>query len=455
MSKLVQTTGLKQTLKMTASLQASINILQMSSLEVKALATEELSKNPFLEDEEQSEKESEDKNLPTEQISSPTIHNKTSSHDPDQDFLASIEVQTTLKGYIAEQITIEITDPVERAVAFYLLDCLQPNGYAAVDTKEISTNLKCSTLLVERVLRKLQKFDPPGIFARNLQECLLLQLKTKNYKNKAAYIIIDHLELLAKGEIAKLCKLCSVQEKELFEVITDIKSLNPKPANGFFIEETLYKIPDVILNLLPNGEFLLEINPDIIPKLKANREYYTTVKSSLRSREEKEFTRQELSAATNLIKGIENRFKTILKVAESIVEEQTDFFTRGIMFLKPLTLSRIAELTGFNESTVSRATANKYIASPSGIYELKYFFSSSLSNIIKAGSDVSSTKVKELIKQLIASEELDNILSDDEIASQLKKFNVNIARRTVAKYREALGIESSGGRKRQAVLHKK
>jgi len=228
--------------------------------------------------------------------------------------------------------------------------------------------------------------------------------------------------------------------------------LNPKPASGFLVEHTRYKIPDVVLSVDEDKNIKLEMNPESIPRLKVNHDYYMKIKDSMNKKDEKEFTKLEIEAASTIVKSIEQRANTILKVARAIAQEQIDFFTRGIMFLKPMTLNKIAAMTDFNESTVSRSTANKYIATPSGIYELKYFFSSSLSSTKAASNDVSSTKVKELIKQIISAEDGDYILSDDDIAAELGKFNVNIARRTVAKYREAIGVATSSMRKRNRLL---
>jgi RNA polymerase sigma-54 factor len=450
MSKLVQTAALKQTIKMTASLKASLNLLQMSSLELKSTAYAELAKNPFLEENSESEEQINIEEPKQDLFTS--YSPKSSNYDQDFDFISNIESKKTLNDHISEQIGLSIQDHIEKLVALYLLDLLEPNGYINPNTDEISKQLKCSKDLIKKVLANLQSFDPPGIFARNLKECLYLQLRTKGEITPEISAVLDNLELVANAEFAKLAKICKIPQGELEQIIAKIKTLNPKPANGFFVENTQYKIPDVILNILPNNEISLEINPEVVPKLALSNSYYRSIKFEIKTKEEKEFAKHEYASAANLVKAIDNRCKTILKVAGCIVQEQIDFFTRGIMYLKPLTLSKIAEHTGFNESTISRATAHKYIATPSGIYELKYFFSSSLSNLTTASSEVSSTKVKELIKQIIASEEPGYILSDEDISSHLRRFNINIARRTVAKYRESLKIETSAVRKRKILL---
>ena len=350
---------------------------------------------------------------------------------------------------MTEQINLEINDPIEKLIAFFLLDSLKSNGYVSFDSDTAAKTLKCSINLVEKVLIKLQTFDPAGIFARDLKECLKVQLRDKKWDNVKLILLIDNLQLVADGDYKKLMKICEIDNDGLKDLIVLLKTLNPKPASGFLVETTLFKIPDVILTIDEGGIAKLELNYECVPKLRFNDEFYLKIKSNVKTASEKDFTKQELASANNVIRGIEQRVKTILKVASCIVEEQIDFFTRGVMYLKPLTLNRIAEMTGFNESTISRSTANKYISAPNGIYELKYFFSSSLGNTKSAGGNVSSTKVKEIIKQLIQSEEPDNILSDDDISLELQKFNIKIARRTVAKYREAAGIPTSAYRKRQ------
>jgi len=298
----------------------------------------------------------------------------------------------------------------------------------------------------------LQTFDPPGIFARTLKECLLLQLIEQPNVNQALVTMINNIDLIASGKLQKLSKLCDVDINNLGNLIKQIKLLNPKPANGFLVEQTSYKIPDVILTILENGEIKLEINEEANPKLKVNVEYYIKVKNGVITKDEKDFIKNEIESANSIVKGIEQRAITIIKVARAIVENQIDFFIRGVMFLKPMTLNTIAEITSLNESTISRSTSNKYIATPTGIYELKYFFSSSLSSTRTIEDDVSSTKAKEIIRQIILSEDPDAILSDDDITEQLFKFNIKIARRTVAKYREALDIPTSAVRKRNRSI---
>ncbi len=445
MSKLTQQKELKQTLQMNTMMQQSIKMLQMSSVELQSFAAQELAKNPFLEDcsltaEDYTPKEQ----MPLKRLSASSVSRNT----VDNSFFANIAAEKTLRSHLEEQINIEIPSSTRRMIAYYLLDYLQSNGYLSFDINEAAINLQCSRGLISAVLASLQKLDPPGIFARNVKECLKIQLEDKGINDKRLLILVDNLELLANGDLKKLMKICHANQEQLKKLIAEIKKLNPKPANGFLDSETQFKIPDVILTI-EREQAKLEINPEAMPNLRLNHEYYLDLKPTIKGKADKEFAKKELEAANSIIRAIDQRARTILQVAVAIVEEQIDFFKRGVMYLKPLTLSRIAEITQFNESTISRSTANKYLVAPSGIYELKYFFSSSLNNAKNSTSDVSSTKAKELIKQMIFEEQADNILSDEEIAAELKKFHIDVARRTIAKYREALGLPTSAVRKRQ------
>ena len=446
MSKLFQHTELKQTLKITTSMQQSIAMLQMSGLELNNYAIQELAKNPFLEDntvyEEPTQQDSIAKDIDY-------YNGNKQQRDSEFDFLSNIAAEKTLREYILEQINIEVNNPKERIIAYHLLDSLQPSGYIVFDIAALAQILKCKISLIDEVLYKLQKFDPPGIFARNLKECLKLQLGEQDNDNNKTLILIDNLELLAKSELKQLEKICDVDNHTLHKLIAKIKKLNPKPGNGFNTEQIIYRTPDVILTFDENGLPQIEINPESMPKLRLNHELSLKIKLDVNNESDKLFTKQELSSATSILKAIEMRAKTILKVATAVVAEQINFFSKGVMYFKPLTLAKIAEITGLNESTISRSMANKYISTPDGIYELKYFFSSALSGTKTTGTTVSSTKVKELIKQIINSENQGCILSDDEIAEELQKFNIKIARRTVAKYRESMELPTSAIRKKQ------
>lgn len=426
----------------------------MSNIELAEFAAQELDKNPFIEDASVSVEKQESSKDSKESLKDNTPSTQTSSHSgySSQDYISNVASEKSLKEHIIEQINLSFEDQKDKLIANFLLDSLHGSGYLNISTKEAADILKCEQSVVEDILKTLQTFDPAGVFARDLKECLLIQLNDQEYVDQSLLTLVKNIDLIASGNLKKLSKLCNVNIANISNMIKQIKLLNPKPANGFYVEPTSYKIPDVILTFLEDGTAKLESNPESMPRLRVSQEYYVQIKDSMQDKKEKEFTKNEIEAANTIVKSIEQRSHTILKVATAIVEEQMDFFTRGVMYLNPMTLNKIAALTGFNESTVSRSTANKYISTPSGIFELKYFFSSSLGTTRAAGENVSSTKAKEIIKQIILSEEADNILSDDDISEQLSKFNISIARRTVAKYRESIGIPTSSVRKRNKAL---
>lgn len=454
MPKQIQTLQQKQTLTMTTTMHQSISILQMSNIELAEFAAQELDKNPFIEDASVSVEKQESSKDSKESLKDNTPSTQTSSHSgySSQDYISNVASEKSLKEHIIEQINLSFEDQKDKLIANFLLDSLHGSGYLNISTKEAAEILKCKESVVENILKTLQTFDPAGVFARDLKECLLIQLNDQDHVDQSLLTMVKNIDLIASGNLKKLSKLCNVNIANISNMIKQIKLLNPKPANGFYVEPTSYKIPDVILTFLEDGTAKLESNPESMPRLRVSQEYYVQIKDSMQDKKEKEFTKNEIEAANTIVKSIEQRSHTILKVATAIVEEQMDFFTRGVMYLNPMTLNKIAALTGFNESTVSRSTANKYISTPSGIFELKYFFSSSLGTTRAAGENVSSTKAKEIIKQIILSEEADNILSDDDISEQLSKFNISIARRTVAKYRESIGIPTSSVRKRNKAL---
>jgi len=456
MSKQIQSFQQKQSLTMTTNMHQSLSILQMSNLELAAFAAQELDKNPFIEDDaisvEKQEKQTDNKAEEKPLQSNAESQTYSGSSYSSQDYISNVASVKSLKEHILEQISLSFDNHKDKLIANFLLDSLNGSGYLNITLDEAANTLRCEEAVISKILKTLQTFDPAGVFARDLKECLLIQLREQEHTDDALITIVQNIDLIASGNLKKLSKLCNVPIENIGSLIKQIKLLNPKPTNGFYVEQTSYKIPDVILTFLEDGTAKLESNPESMPRLRVSQEYYVQIKDSMNNKKEKEFTKNEIESANIIVKSIQQRSHTILKVATSIVEEQIDFFTRGVMYLNPMTLNKIAASTGFNESTISRSTANKYISTPSGIFELKYFFSSSLGTTRAAGENVSSTKAKEIIKQIILSEESDDILSDDNISDQLSKFNISIARRTVAKYREAIGIPTSSARKRKKAL---
>lgn len=484
----------QQSMVMTQSLQQSIKLLQLSSLELKDYIAEEVEQNPLLQvesdsddftdgDEGDNDRNSENNDQSTASNTSDTkeldyqepdwdrdgtissavyenesqvferVNNGTSSYGDSEYNIEENSTDITLKEHLLEQIYVDISCPIKRMIALHLTDMLNDNGYIEEIPKQFAASLGCTEKDITETLALVQTLDPAGVFARNLSECLALQLKDKNRLDPAMEVLLDNLELLAKGDFPRLRKLCHVSGEDLSEMIAEIKALNPKPGNNFASEVVQSMLPDVFLRREQDGTWGVELNSNILPKLLINRTYYTQVKSKTRDKEGRKYLSDQLYTASWLVKALDQRAQTILKVAAEIVAQQRDFFEKGICHLRPLTLADIAAVVNLHESTVSRVTTNKYIATHRGMYEMKYFFSSSLGD--NHGSDNHSSKtVKYLIKELVNNETPDQILSDERIAELLQEKHIDIARRTVAKYREAIGIASSAERKREKRLRK-
>jgi RNA polymerase sigma-54 factor len=294
----------------------------------------------------------------------------------------------------------------------------------------------------------LQTFDPPGVCARNLTECLTIQLREQNRFDPAMQALIDHLDLLAKRDLAALKRICSVDDEDLAEMIAEIRCLNPKPGFAFGSALVQPIVPDVFVRQGPDGGYIVELNADTLPRVLVNQVYYSEVTKTVKNESEKSYLADCMQTATWLMRALDQRAKTILKVSTEIVRQQDAFFARGVQHLKPLNLKTVADAIAMHESTVSRVTANKYMATNRGIFELKYFFTSSIA-AADGGEAHSAEAVRHRIKQLIDAETSQDVLSDDTIVEKLREAGIDIARRTVAKYREAMRIPSSVQRRRE------
>jgi RNA polymerase sigma-54 factor len=294
----------------------------------------------------------------------------------------------------------------------------------------------------------VQGFDPPGVCARNLTECLAIQLKERNRFDPAMAALVAHLDLLAKRDLAALRRLCGVSEEDLTDMIAEIRQLNPKPGLAFGSTLVQPIVPDVFVRPGPDGGFLIELNSDTLPKVLVNQSYHSAVARTAKNEKDKTYLADCLQTATWLIRALDQRAKTILKVATEIVRQQDGFFVHGVQHLRPLNLKTIADAISMHESTVSRVTANKYMATNRGIFELKYFFTSAIA-AADGGDAHSAEAVRHRIRQLIDAESPEQVLSDDTIVEKLREAGIDIARRTVAKYREAMRIASSVQRRRE------
>ena len=302
---------------------------------------------------------------------------------------------------------------------------------------------------IERVLSRLQELDPPGVFARSLRECLAIQLRAKDRLDPAMAALVDNLDLLARRDFATLKKLCGVNEEDLLDMLAEIRKLDPKPGTRYETGASEAVVPDIVVRGAPDGSWQVELNPDTLPRVLVNRDYYTAVSSRTpRDSADHGFLNECLQTANWLTRSLDQRARTILKVAGEIVRQQDAFLTHGIRHLKPLNLRTVADAIGMHESTVSRVTANKYMLTPRGVFELRYFFTASIA--AAGGGDAhSSEAVRDRIRQMIDEEKPDDVLSDDTIVDMLREGGVDIARRTVAKYREGMNIPSSVQRRRE------
>lgn len=365
------------------------------------------------------------------------------SYDIDQ-FTAS---RPSLSEHIAEQIALSFSSAADRFIATALADALDESGYLRADLSLLAQNLGVETAHVERVLNEVQGFDPSGIFARDLRECLAIQLRLKDRYDPAMAALIDNLELLARRDFATLKKLCGVDQSDLLDMLGEIRALDPKPGTQFEVTVADVITPDVLVSPTSDGGWAIELNPDAMPRLIVNNEYYAEVSPSVNA-EEKAFLSDCMQSASWLVRSLDQRARTILKVTQEIVRQQDGFLRDGVAHLKPLNLRTVADAVGMHESTISRVTANKFMATSRGVFELRYFFNASIASS-EGGDAHSSESVRHRIRQMIDAEKPDDVLSDDAIVDALKKDGVDIARRTVAKYRESMNIASSVQRRRE------
>jgi RNA polymerase sigma-54 factor len=447
-------------LVMTPQLQQAIKLLELSNLEVSAYVERELEQNPLLERDE------DEPGLapgargalpspPDGGLNSPLGRNRSSSGSGARDGNDGPPIEETLanaidlREHLTTQLTLDIQDPADRAIGLALIDSLDDAGYVMGGLEPVAERLGCDAARVETVLKQLQQFDPPGIFARNLKECLALQLLDRNRLDPAMQALLDHLHLLAQGDRVKLMRICAVDAEDLTQMVSEIKALDPKPALAFDAAPVTPVTPDILMHRTPEGGWVVELNNQTLPRVLVNQSYYSRLLKGSRGKEDRDYIVTQMTSANWLVKSLHQRAVTILKVATEIVRQQDAFFGHGVQHLKPLMRRDIAATIGMHESTVSRVAANKYIATPRGLFELRFFFSNAIADTA-GGESHSAAAVRARIKGLIESES--EVLSDDRLVQLLKGEGVDIARRTVAKYRESLRIPSSTERRRQRVL---
>ncbi|MEQ8482159.1 MAG: RNA polymerase factor sigma-54 [Hoeflea sp.] len=356
----------------------------------------------------------------------------------------------TLRDHVAEQIAFTFADPSERLIATDIADQLDAAGYIAGDLAETAERLAIRPEQLDAVLCRLQEFEPAGLFARSLSECLELQLARRNRLDPAMAALVNNLELLARRDFATLTRLCGVDEEDLLEMLAEIRALDPKPGTRFETGVSELIVPDVSVRPGADGGWVVELNPETLPRVLVNQAYFATVNSKLgKNAAGQEFISECMQTANWLVRSLDQRARTITKVASEIVRQQDAFLLHGVDHLRPLNLKAVADAIGMHESTVSRVTSNKYMITPRGVFELKYFFTVSIASAQAGGDAHSAESVRHRIRVLIDQEEPASVLSDDDLVALLKQSGVEIARRTVAKYREAMSIPSSVQRRRE------
>ena len=472
-----------QSIVMTPKLQEAIRLLQLSNLELSEFLELELEKNPFLyrlDVDEHSEADENSSDNLCAVTKSKTKANDIKVADANKHlinnnifdqrnffktqtpetlpvdlstgkFTSTSTEKVSLQNHLLEQINVDIPDRIDRVIAIYMLDALDESGYLTLDTNAIAETLGCTIYRVKRVLNTVQNFDPPGIFARNLSECLALQVKDRGLYDPAMQELINNLNLLAKRKFNFLKRLCGVDGERLLEMIKEIRSLQPKPAVVFDHNIVPVVTPDVFIYRKKGGDWLVELNTNTLPKLMVNDRYYKEINEKTLKVKDKTYLSNSYQSANWLLRAVDQRANTIVNVVSEITRQQAEFFEKGVQYLKPLVLKEIADALNIHESTVSRVTRNKFVATPRGTFGLKYFFSFAIGQN-RNNKTQSSEAVRFQIKNLIEAETSENVLSDDKIVNILKKDGIDIARRTVAKYREVMHIPSSIQRKRDKII---
>jgi len=365
---------------------------------------------------------------------------------------AYVAAELGLKDHLSTQLSLVTTDPIDRIIGNALIDSIDDAGYLSEDVAEIAERLGASVERVEAILKKIQTFDPCGIGARNLAECLSIQLRERDRFDPAMQALVAHLDLLGKKDLASLRKICGVDEEDMLDMVAEIRRLDPRPGRAFGGAAIQPVVPDVMIHPMPDGSWHVELNSEVLPRILVNQTYATRVSRNKGNDADKTFISNCLQTANWLTKSLEQRARTILKVSSEIVRQQDAFFAHGVEHLRPLNLKTIADAIGMHESTVSRVTSNKFMTTPRGLFELKYFFTASIASH-NGGDAHSAESVRFRIRQMIEQEDTADVLSDDAIVARLKDSNIDIARRTVAKYRESLKIPSSVARRREKAMH--
>jgi len=482
-----------QSLVMTPQLRQAIKLLQFTNHEVAAFVEEELERNPLLERDEADDAPPAERAAPDQIARSneslldaadhaaagslpdvsaapldaehaetydaggpsdgaPPPRDRRGPHDfavDEHDIDDVAEPLRPLHERLGEQLRLGFSDPADRLIGAHLIALLCPAGRLTADPQQVAQAMGVALARVEAVRARMMRFDPPGLFARDLKECLAVQLEDRDRLDPAMAALLDNLDLLARRDMRRLMAVCGVDAEDLADMIGELRTLDPKPGWTGENGPIQVVVPDILMRAAPGGDWIIELNPETLPRVLVNQRFYARVAAGA-GREDRGFLAERLATANWLVKSLAQRSQTILKVATEIVRQQDGFMRHGIAHLRPLILRDIADAVEMHESTVSRVTSNKYIATPRGIFELKYFFTTAIAGM--DGAAHSSETVRHRIRALVEAESPDEVLSDDAIVLALRREGVDIARRTVAKYREALHIPNSVQRKREKTV---
>lgn len=439
-------TEIRQDLTINHQAIQAIQILEYSQEELETFLQDALARNPLLKETEQGAPMP-----PVNRAAQFSAGSRGTGSGETPDLSDTVAAQINLYDHLHRQLGVLRTTPELKACAASLIDSLEPDGYLRTSLEDLADILEISPTLLEEALALLQSLEPAGIAARDLAECLEIQLRSKAQLTPVMTVILRHLHLIERGEIERLARLCKLSIPELTASLDAIRQLNPRPGLQFNTEPTQPALPDILVHTGPEGRIRVELNPELLPRILVDRSYYTELSAQIQTREEDRFLQDCLREANTLVHHLDQRMHTILRIARVIVQNQADFLFDGASGLRPLLQKEVARAAGVHESTVSRTVANKYLLCSQGLLPLKNFFSTRIGDELSPGA-LSAAAIRQRIKTLLEQESADDILSDDAIVRRLQADGVDIARRTVAKYRQQLRIPSSAQRRRQRRL---
>lgn len=454
-----------QSLALTPRLQQAINLLQLSSQELALFINTQIQENPLLEGEASElcevsmddcfntsshyDEDSIESQNTFDYESAPFSVKNSSIHD---DFMGTeISEQKTLCEYLEQQLRESVHNHFEQSIGLYLIHSLNDYGFLTIPHEEVAKIFNTNTSVIQKIIKKLQAFDPPGIFAQNIEDSLRIQLEDQNDLSPEMDRLLHNINLLTSEPLEKFAKLSNITVQQCQKLILKLRKLSPYPASRFAHTPTQSLVPDVLL-AKKNNTWSVEINPQTQPLVYINSDYYHNLKANITNALDKNYLNNRYSHAKWLVQSIHHRLETLTNVSKEIIHHQQDFLEKGFSAIKPLGLKHIASALGIHESTVSRISNSKYIATPYGTLPLKFFFSASVTSIYENHEAVSAKRIHEAIRQVIKNEPKHKPYPDDEIVKKLEDQGITVARRTINKYRKTLNIASASQRRRQYVI---